>query len=215
MCFARQRSAFKRLAEDWQLRATWSRHTRWWHWTGRSSTQTTSPSSHCTWCRATVGRRHGLEVRSKVKLMANRATHEFSIVETLREALPDGVKIAVLTDRGFGDIKFYQYLEDLGLGTGDPVPRRHQHHAWRGKEACEALASRKRSRTETGRRAGDGRQALRPIRGRHHAKYEGGLVPSATDIKSPVRRDRILFLGALLCSRSWVRGKNGRDSSGC
>jgi len=50
----------------------------------------------------------------KSKLKDNRATHEFSIVELLHEALPIDVKVTLLADRGFGDIKFYQYLDDLG-----------------------------------------------------------------------------------------------------
>lgn len=50
----------------------------------------------------------------KSELKNNRATHEFSIIETLHAALPLDVKITVLADRGFGDIKFYQYLADLG-----------------------------------------------------------------------------------------------------
>src|SRR5690606_1678210 len=37
-----------------------------------------------------------------------------SMIETLHAALPMDVKITVLADRGFGDIKFYQYLADLG-----------------------------------------------------------------------------------------------------
>lgn len=50
----------------------------------------------------------------KSKLKNNRASHEFAAIETLHEALPSDVKITVLADRGFGDVKFYDYLNDLG-----------------------------------------------------------------------------------------------------
>ena len=52
----------------------------------------------------------------KSKLKNNRAKCERSVIEILHDALPTAVKVTVLADRGFGDIKFYRYLEDLGWG---------------------------------------------------------------------------------------------------
>jgi len=50
----------------------------------------------------------------KSKLKGNRTSYEWETVEILHEALAEDVTITVLADRGFGDIKFYEYLDSLG-----------------------------------------------------------------------------------------------------
>ena len=34
----------------------------------------------------------------------------------LQEALPEGTKVTILADRGFGDVKLFSFLEELGFG---------------------------------------------------------------------------------------------------
>jgi hypothetical protein len=34
----------------------------------------------------------------------------------LKEALPEGTKVTILTDRGFGDVKLFRFLAELGFG---------------------------------------------------------------------------------------------------
>jgi hypothetical protein len=52
----------------------------------------------------------------KSKLKGQRSTHEDALLERFREVLPDGVKVTVLADRGFGDQAMYELLKDqLGL----------------------------------------------------------------------------------------------------
>jgi hypothetical protein len=53
-------------------------------------------------------------VKSKLKGWRNK--HEDELLERFREVLPEGVKVTVLADRGFGDQAIYELLKDqLGL----------------------------------------------------------------------------------------------------
>jgi hypothetical protein len=52
----------------------------------------------------------------KSKLKNKRGSHEDVLLERFREVLPEGVKVTVLADRGFGDQAMYELLKDqLGL----------------------------------------------------------------------------------------------------
>lgn len=48
----------------------------------------------------------------KSELAGQRNDHEDDLLEVLREALPPGVRVTILADRGFGDHKLYELLED-------------------------------------------------------------------------------------------------------
>jgi hypothetical protein len=53
---------------------------------------------------------------SKKDLKDKRNDYEDELLYRLKEVLPEGVKVTVLADRGFGDIKLYDYLrQDLGF----------------------------------------------------------------------------------------------------
>lgn len=53
-------------------------------------------------------------VKSKLKNNMNR--YEDEVLAKLKAALPDGVKVTVLADRGFGDTKLFEFLrEELGF----------------------------------------------------------------------------------------------------
>lgn len=171
----------------------------------------------------------------KSKLKDNRATHEFSIVETLHEALPNDVKITLLADRGFGDIKFYQYLEDLGWGYvirfreginvthgGEKKPAKGWLHAsGRARKLANALVTDDKHLVPSvvvihAKKMKDawclasnldtpatkivklyGRRFTIEETFRDTKDVHFGMGLSATHIKSPARRERILFLGAL------------------
>jgi hypothetical protein len=51
----------------------------------------------------------------KADLEGNRNAHEDRILEQLAECMPEGVRINVLADRGFGDHKRYEHLRGLGI----------------------------------------------------------------------------------------------------
>ena len=53
-----------------------------------------------------------LNVR-KSELEGRRATHEKTAVQELRHALPEDVRVTLLADRGFGDTKLFDHLEDI------------------------------------------------------------------------------------------------------
>jgi hypothetical protein len=51
----------------------------------------------------------------KAKLKDRRNEYEDTVLLRLHEALPPGVKVTVLADRGFGDQKLYELLTDFGF----------------------------------------------------------------------------------------------------
>lgn len=51
----------------------------------------------------------------KSRLAGRRNAYEDKLLVRLRDVLPDGVKVTVLADRGFGDQKLYEFLTDLGF----------------------------------------------------------------------------------------------------
>jgi hypothetical protein len=51
----------------------------------------------------------------KAELEGQRNAHEDKLLERLRECMPEGVRVTVLADRGFGDQKRYQQLTGLGF----------------------------------------------------------------------------------------------------
>lgn len=51
----------------------------------------------------------------KDDLADQRNAHEDRILETLKQCIPDGVRVMVLADRGFGDQKRYEHLKGLGF----------------------------------------------------------------------------------------------------
>jgi len=52
----------------------------------------------------------------KRKLKDRRGEYELEVVERLHETLPAGVDVTVLADRGFGDQKFFAWLDTIGWG---------------------------------------------------------------------------------------------------
>jgi hypothetical protein len=51
----------------------------------------------------------------KTELEGQRNAHEDSLLERLADCIPEGVRVTVLADRGFGDQKRYEYLRRRGL----------------------------------------------------------------------------------------------------
>ena len=49
----------------------------------------------------------------KSELEGRRAMHERTAVQELRHALPDGVRVTLLADRGFGDTKLFDHLQGI------------------------------------------------------------------------------------------------------
>lgn len=51
----------------------------------------------------------------KSELLGERNNHEDALLQRFKEALPEGVKVVVTADRGFGDVKLYALLKSLGF----------------------------------------------------------------------------------------------------
>ena len=51
----------------------------------------------------------------KSTLEGNRNRYEDEVLETLKAALPEGTRVTILADRGFGDQKRYEFLRQLGF----------------------------------------------------------------------------------------------------
>jgi hypothetical protein len=51
----------------------------------------------------------------KADLEGQRNAHEDRILERLRDCIPEGIRVTVLADRGFGDQKRYEHLRRLGF----------------------------------------------------------------------------------------------------
>jgi hypothetical protein len=52
----------------------------------------------------------------KAELTGKRNDIEDMCLSRLKEALPEGTKVTILADRGFGDVKLFGFLEELGFG---------------------------------------------------------------------------------------------------
>lgn len=52
----------------------------------------------------------------KEELKDQRNTFEDEVLQRLKETLPVGTSVTVIADRGFGDVKLYQFLASLGFG---------------------------------------------------------------------------------------------------
>ena len=52
----------------------------------------------------------------KAELSGKRNDIEDSCLVRLSQALPEGTKVTILADRGFGDVKLFGFLEQLGFG---------------------------------------------------------------------------------------------------
>lgn len=52
----------------------------------------------------------------KAELSGKRNEIEDACLARLKEALPEGTKVTILADRGFGDVKLFGFLEELGFG---------------------------------------------------------------------------------------------------
>lgn len=52
----------------------------------------------------------------KAELTGKRNDIEDMCLGRLKEALPEGTKATILADRGFGDVRLFSFLEDLGFG---------------------------------------------------------------------------------------------------
>ena len=93
------------------------------------------------------------------------------------EALPEGVAVTILADRGFGDVKLFAFLENWALTTSSGFAaismsrRTMARRGWPrtgsaradGRASCATPGHRRRARSRRGR--------LRP-----RQRYEGGLV---------------------------------------
>lgn len=184
----------------------------------------------------------------KSDLKDKRAAHERSVVETLHEALPTDVKITLLADRGFGDINFYRYLEELGWGyvirfreginvtyNSEKKPAKDWLHAsgrarklayasvtddghlvssvvvTRSKKMKDAwcLASNLEDASATQIVRLYGRRFTIEETFRDTKDIHFGMGLSATHIKSPARRERLLFLGAVAHALLTLLGESG------
>jgi hypothetical protein len=89
----------------------------------------------------------------KSDLEGKRNGHEDRLLEKLDEGMPEGVRVTVLADRGFGDQKRYEYLAGLKF---DYIIRFRE---------CTVIDQRGRaSRMESGFRAPDARRCSTPRR---------------------------------------------------
>jgi hypothetical protein len=52
----------------------------------------------------------------KAELAGKRNDIEDSCLVRLAQALPEGTKVTILADRGFGDVKLFGFLDELGFG---------------------------------------------------------------------------------------------------
>jgi hypothetical protein len=52
----------------------------------------------------------------KAELTGKRNDIEDMCLARLKQALPEGAKVTILADRGFGDVRLFSFLEDLGFG---------------------------------------------------------------------------------------------------
>jgi hypothetical protein len=52
----------------------------------------------------------------KAELTGKRNDIEDMCLSRLKQALPEGTKVTILADRGFGDVKLFGFLEELGFG---------------------------------------------------------------------------------------------------
>ena len=52
----------------------------------------------------------------KAELKGRRNAIEDDCLAWLKQSLPEGVKVTILADRGFGDVKLFGFLETLGFG---------------------------------------------------------------------------------------------------
>jgi hypothetical protein len=52
----------------------------------------------------------------KAELVGKRNDIEDACLVRLKQALPEGTKVTILADRGFGDVKLFKFLTELGFG---------------------------------------------------------------------------------------------------
>ena len=52
----------------------------------------------------------------KAELAGKRNDIEDSCLVRLKQALPEGTKVTILADRGFGDVKLFGFLDEIGFG---------------------------------------------------------------------------------------------------
>ena len=52
----------------------------------------------------------------KAELAGKRNDIEDSCLVRLKQVLPEGTKVTILADRGFGDVKLFEFLDELGFG---------------------------------------------------------------------------------------------------
>ena len=52
----------------------------------------------------------------KAELTGKRNDIEDMCLARLKEALPEGTKVTILADRGFGDVRLFSFIEELGFG---------------------------------------------------------------------------------------------------
>ena len=188
--------------------------------------------------------------KSEIKNL--RSVYEFEAIETLHNALPeDGVVITLLADRGFGDVKLYDYLNDLGWGY---VIRFREgiyvkHRGGEKKRASEWLAANGRARKltdalvtnaeypvesvvvvrapkmkETWCLASNLRESAANVVALYARRFtieetfrdtkdiHFGMGLSATHIKSPERRERLLLLSALAHALLTLLGEAGEKA---
>src|SRR5271154_544798 len=101
----------------------------------------------------------------KGELKAKRNDYEDLCLLRLAEALPEGAVVTILADRGFGDVKLFAFLDELGF---DYVIR------FRGNIHVAAADGETRLAADwvgKGGRARSGRRRLRP-----RQRHEGSLV---------------------------------------
>ena len=172
----------------------------------------------------------------KSGLKGNRASYEFELIEMLHDTLPADVGITVLADRGFGDVKLYEYLGDLGwsyvIRFREDIYVKHKEER---KPARQWLHANGRARKLTQARVTEAEFPVASVVVAHAKKMKDawclasnleqetaaqivalygrrftieetfrdtkdihfGMGLSASHIKAPVRRERVLLLGAM------------------
>src|ERR1700677_179380 len=106
----------------------------------------------------------------KDELKDQRNDFEDLCLSRLKALLPEGVTATILADRGFGDVKLFEFLERLGFRY---VIRFRQHSRQRGRRR-DAAGRRLGRQARAGAQIARRRSLRRPPKGRRGRMREGG-----------------------------------------
>ena len=119
----------------------------------------------------------------KAELTGRRNEFEDLCLARLKEALPEGVRVTILADRGFADIRLMEFLLRTRLRLRDPVSRRYVRERRRRRNSQgDAMGWRGRSGAKAdGGEVDQGRLRGRRLRPRPRQGHEGGWHLAASD----------------------------------